>query len=133
LRNNWVYFGFSLINEDTDTAYDFGREVSYYSGSDSDGAWSEGNARDSVLLPAVPPGRYYLRVEPETESGAPVTFDIRVRHDVPTYIWFWIAMGLLLIPPLIRTIQRAHFESARWAESDHAPVSSSSSDDDDGD
>ena len=44
LDNNWAYFNFALINEDTGHAYDFGREVSYYYGADSDGAWSEGCA-----------------------------------------------------------------------------------------
>ena len=43
LHNNWVYFNFALINQDTGQAYDFGREVSYYFGSDSDGSWTEGN------------------------------------------------------------------------------------------
>ena len=52
LINNWAYFNFALINEDTGDAFDFGREVSYYAGTDSDGAWSEGGQRfDSVSFP----------------------------------------------------------------------------------
>ena len=39
LINNWAYFNFALINEDTGQDFDFGREVSYY--RDSDG--SEGS------------------------------------------------------------------------------------------
>ena len=57
LNNNWMYFNFALINEQTGEAYDFGREVSYYHGVDSDGAWSEGDASEDVVIPAVPPGR----------------------------------------------------------------------------
>src|SRR5579862_2326777 len=64
VSNQWIYLNYALINEDTGQAYDFGREVSYYSGTDSDGAWHEGARYDSVLLPSVPAGRYYLRVEP---------------------------------------------------------------------
>ena len=29
LSNNWAFFSFALINEQTGQAYDFGREVSY--------------------------------------------------------------------------------------------------------
>ena len=42
LDNNWGYFNFALVNQDTGAPPDFGREVSYYSGSDSDGPWTEG-------------------------------------------------------------------------------------------
>lgn len=131
LNNNWVYFNYALINDDTGLAYDFGREISYYHGADSDGSWNEGSRRDSVLLPSVPPGRYYLRVEPEMTSAAPVRFDITLRHDVPTFTWFWFAIVLLLMPPIFPTIRSAHFESTRWAESDHPPVQLNSSDEDD--
>jgi hypothetical protein len=131
LSNNWAYFNYALINDETGVAYDFGREISYYSGADSDGSWSEGGASDSVILPAVPPGRYYLLVEPETQSAVPVNFDIRLRHDVPTYTWFWIIIALLLIPPIFRAIQAANFERMRWAESDHAPTFNTSDEDDD--
>lgn len=131
VNNNWIYLNYSLINDDTDVAYDFGREISYYYGSDSDGAWSEGSRSNSVLLPAVPPGRYYLRVEPEMQSTTPVRFDITLRHDVPTFAWFWIVIALLFVPPVFRTIRSAHFESIRWAESDHAPVQFNNSSEDD--
>ena len=70
-RNNWIYFDLALINADTGDAYDFGREVSYYSGTDSDGNWTEGSDRDDAVLPTTAPGRYYLRVEPETEKTSP--------------------------------------------------------------
>jgi hypothetical protein len=69
LINNWAYFNLALINETTGDAFDFGREVSYYSGSDSDGSWTEGGRSSDVIIPHVPPGRYYLRVEPEMEGS----------------------------------------------------------------
>src|SRR5262249_52017912 len=48
--NNWIYLNYALINEDTGHAYDFGREVSYYHGYDSDGAWTEGSQKDVVVI-----------------------------------------------------------------------------------
>jgi len=69
LINNWAYFNLALINEATGDAFDFGREVSYYTGVDSDGTWTEGGQSSKATIPHVPPGRYYLRVEPEMEGS----------------------------------------------------------------
>src|SRR5262252_844440 len=67
VNNNWIYLNYALINQDTGHAYNFGREVSYYHGYDEDGSWSEGSTKDTVTVPSVPPGNYYLRVEPESD------------------------------------------------------------------
>lgn len=129
LNNNWAYFNFALINEDTGQDFDFGREVSYY--RDSDG--SEGGPNDSVLIPRVPSGKYYLRVEPEMESRAfqSMSYEITIRRDVPTQFFFWIAGLLLLIPPIFISVRAAGFEAARWRESDYAASTSSSGGGDD--
>ena len=123
LDNNWAYFNLALIDEQSGHAFDFGREVSYY--HDSDG--SEGSRNDHVLIPSVPSGRYYLRVEPEmnAKSTVPMNYEIIVRRDVPNYSFFVLAVLFLLIPPVWVSIRSIRFESARWRESDFAPASSS--------
>lgn len=114
LSNNWAYFNFALIDQDTGRGYDFGREVSYYFGSDSDGNWTEGNARNSVKVPGILPGRYYLRVEPEMDaSAAPMRYELVVRRGVPPWSWMWIAALLLSIPPIVTTFRATAFESKR--------------------
>jgi len=126
LDNNWAYFNFALINNESGQAFDFAREVSYY--HDSDG--TEGSRNNSVIIPSVPAGQYYLRVEPEMDPGAPfMRYDLELRRNVPNFTLFVIAGLLLLIPPIISTVRRAGFEAARWRESDYAPAQSSSSDD----
>lgn len=140
LNNNWAYFNLALLKEDGSVGFDFGREVSYYRGTDSDGSWSEGKARDSVVLPRIEPGRYYLRIEPEMDpeasrqaaSGMTMNYDVRVIRDVPQTLWLWLVLPLLVIPPVWTSIRAASFEGQRWAESDYAP-SSSDSDSSDGD
>jgi len=118
LYNNWAYFNFALIDEETGHAFDFGREVSYY----VDEGEAEGKAIDWVTIPSVPSGRYYLRVEPEMDSkGTRMNYTITVRRDVPHYTFFWIAALLLLIPPILTSIRAASFEASRWRESDYAP------------
>src|SRR5262245_26589083 len=54
VQNAWIYLNMALINDDTGTAYDFGREISYYSGADSDGPWKEGSQSAELFLPFVP-------------------------------------------------------------------------------
>ena len=131
LSNNWVYFNYALINADTGQAFDFGREVSYYSGSDSDGAWTEGSLKDTAVVPAVPSGRYYLRVEPEMDANAVmVDYDISVKRDVPVMSYFLFAALLLLVPPVFLAFRSMGFEQARWRESDYPPAASSGGGDD---
>ena len=134
VSNNWAYFNFALINEETGEGLDFGREVSYYSGSDSDGSWTEGSRGDKVTLPPVPPGRYYLRVEPEGQAGAaPVSYEITIRHDVPQTGLLWVSIFLLIVPPVWVTIRAWSFEHQRNQESDYSTTGSGGGDSDSGD
>lgn len=130
IENDWAYFNLALINEQTGQGYDFGRELSYYKGRDSDGNWSEGGKRDSVVIPRVPAGRYYLRIEPEMEAGGNhfMSYEVAVRRDVPSTWILLFALPLLLLPALITTIRSAAFEGRRWQESDYAPAGGGSSD-----
>jgi hypothetical protein len=134
LSNSSAYFGFALINQDTGQAYDFNKEISYYFGSDSDGAWTEGRSSSSVTIPSVPAGHYYLRVEPEMDTSTLPTnkyafkgmrYHLTMTHDEPSFIWFLLAGVLLLIPPIWYSIQAKSFEARRWMDSDYAPGSSS--------
>jgi hypothetical protein len=130
--NNWIYLNYALINQNTGQAYDFGREVSYYHGYDSDGFWSEGRQDDSVAIPSVPPGNYYLRVEPESDFGRGIIwYSITATRDVPQMSFFGLAFLALLVPAVLITWRSLNFEHLRWAESDYAPSAASDDDDDD--
>jgi hypothetical protein len=134
LNNNWAFFQLTLLNADTAVAYDFSRQVSYYHGIDSDGGWTEGRAQDAVVLPSIPPGNYYMRIEPEMDTAAArirpnsVVYRVNVIRDVTTWLFFFLGMLLLLVPPIWTTIRTVSFETQRWAESDYGGGSSSSDD-----
>jgi hypothetical protein len=132
VSNKWIFLSMALINEETGQAFDFGREVSFYFGSDSDGSWTEGSRSDDVLLPNIPGGRYYLRIEPETDPSlaAPIAARIQLVRGVPYYFRYFLGMFLLLIPPIWTSIRSAAFEAKRWSESDYSGGSSSSDGDD---
>lgn len=126
LDNDWVYFNFALVNEESGQAYDVGRQVSYYYGQDSDGSWKEGSRNDHFRLGAVPSGRYILRVAPEGGEGAKpsVDYELRIRRDVPSFLFYGLALLALVVPAVFAWLPTVSFEQRRWAESDHAPVSS---------
>ena len=123
VSNQWIYLNYALINQDTGQAWDFGREVSYYSGYDSDGSWSEGKQRDAVVVPGVPPGHYYLRIEPEADPAlAGIPYTVEVHRDVPVFGIYGIAFLALLVPAVIMSFRAYTFEWSRWSESDHPPM-----------
>jgi len=128
--NGWAYFDYALVNETTGQTYEFGREVSYYHGRDSDGNWSEGSRRDRAVLPSVPAGQYFLRVAPEAQVPTSfLEYRIVVRRDVPTLTPYLIVLALLALPPIFTALRAWGMESARWKESDYAPTSDDDDDD----
>jgi hypothetical protein len=129
--NGWAFFDYALVNEATGTTYEFGREVSYYHGVDSDGNWSEGSRSDRAVLPSVPPGPYFLRVQPQAEVPTPfLEYRIIVRRDVPILTPYLICLVLLALPPIFWAMRAWGMETARWKESDYAPTSDDDDDDD---
>jgi len=123
VSNHWIYLNYALINQDTGQAWDFGREVSYYHGYDSDGSWSEGKQTDTVVVPSVPPGHYFLRIEPEVDPSLPrIPYSVEVRRDVPVFGIYGIAFLALLVPALVISWRAYTFERSRWSESDHPPM-----------
>jgi hypothetical protein len=128
--NSWIYVNYALINQDSGQAWDFGREVSYYHGYDSDGSWTEGSRRDTVVIPSVPAGHYYLRIEPEVDARhPPISYSVQVKRDVPVLGFFGIAFLALLLPAIAITWRSMNFERMRWAESDHPPIRIGNSED----
>ncbi|HEX6746685.1 MAG TPA: DUF4178 domain-containing protein [Longimicrobium sp.] len=118
VQNEWAYFDFSLADS-AGSATRFGREVSFYEGVDGGEHWTEGSHSGHVKVPGVPPGRYWLRVEPQGER--PYSYEVSVRRDVPSGWMYVVAALLLLLPPGLASLRVGTFESARWAESDYPP------------
>jgi len=132
LDNNWVYLDMQLVERDSGKQYVFGREISYYSGWDSDGSWSEGSRSDDVTLASVPPGNYILEIEAEMQAANNQIIDtLEVVRDVPEWTNFLLLFLWLSTMPLVAWWRHAAFETRRWAESDYAPEDSEDDSDDD--
>ena len=133
LDNNWIGLDLMLVNKASGQAWPTTRELAYYYGSDGGESWSEGSRDDEVVFLDIPPGTYYLTVEPDLapERPVPVRDVIEVSSGGAGWSNFVMVMLFLIIFPLFTFMRRAAFETGRWAESDHAPVSSGDASDGD--
>lgn len=50
LNNSWVELDYALVRKDTGESFEFGNALEFYSGSDSDGPWTEGSRSASATL-----------------------------------------------------------------------------------
>ena len=127
VSNSWLYLEGALINEETGAVDEFDLEVSYYSGRDSDGSWSEGSTTEARYIPTVPPGRYTLRLLPQWESGRPPppSYALTVTSRVPRFYHVLLAALALLAWPAGRLWRYFRFQTERWSESDHPWIESS--------
>jgi hypothetical protein len=120
VNNSWLYLDGALINDETGSIDEFDVEVSYYSGSDSDGSWSEGDRSAVAYIRSVPPGRYVLRLAPQWQPGLqPSSYDVSVRSRVPRFSQLFFLSILLFFWPIRVSWRSSRFESQRWSESDH--------------
>jgi hypothetical protein len=132
LNNSWVELNLSLINEQSGEARHGDLELSYYSGVDSDGRWSEDKTKHDLVFRDVPPGTWRLMLEHVADpklanqprpgyAGIPVSLSVRKSGGS------WINLGALLLAlalwPLFALWRNLAFEIRRWAESDH-PITS---------
>lgn len=131
LDNNWIGIDMLLVNKTTGSAWPAARELSYYWGYD-DGNWTEGSRNNEVVFLNIPAGTYYLTLDPDMAPDKYVAVRDRLEVLTPRAGWsnLVIVLLFLLIFPVFASMRRAAFETRRWAESDHVPVSSDEGDDD---
>lgn len=132
LDNNWIGLGLTLVDKNSGTAWPATREISYYSGHDSDGSWSEGSRSDEVVFAAIPPGTYYFAIDPDLapENPVPVRNTLEVSSGGAGWSNYVLLMIFLAAFPIFTRLRHAAFEAGRWAESDHAPVAGDDDSDD---
>ncbi|MFY8110325.1 MAG: DUF4178 domain-containing protein [Bacteroidia bacterium] len=123
LSNNWLDVDIELINEQTGERFEAIKSLEFYSGVDDGMSWTEGDQKESVVLSAVPDGRYYMLIYPDWgtyASGLPnPSFTVEVRRDVA--IWSNLLWTILLVSiyPIVIYFLEKNFESRRWMESDY--------------
>ncbi len=119
LQNDWLGVQGDLVEQETGEVMSFYEELEFFSGTDSEGSWSEGRSNATEYISSVSPGRYVLRTtaafaaKPHTRRS----YRVVLTSDTPRGMWFGCALVLLLLGPLFAQLRTSSFESSRWAES----------------
>ncbi len=129
VSNAYAELDIDLVNEQNQEVESVNVPIEYYSGSDSDGAWTEGSQTQDATLSALPAGKYTLRVEGTWQNfQQPIDVSVRVEQNVSRGVNFCCAFVLLAILPVFGLMKKFAFESRRWSDSMFGGSSSSSSD-----
>jgi hypothetical protein len=116
--NSWASLDIDLINEQSQEVESVSIPVEYYTGTDSDGAWSEGGKSSDASLSSLPAGKYTLRIEGTWEKWqTPMPVAVKVEQNVMRGVNFCVALILLAIVPVLGIIRKLTFESGRWKDS----------------
>lgn len=116
--NSWADLDVDLINDKNDEVESVNVPVEYYSGSDSDGAWTEGSKSTDATISSLPGGKYTLRVEgtwQNWQTQMPVS--VKVEQGVNRGVNFCCAIFVLMLIPGFNLIRKLTFESGRWKDS----------------
>ncbi len=127
--NSWADLDIDLINEQSEEIESINIPIEYYSGSDSDGAWTEGDKATDATLSSLPAGKYTLRIEGTWEkwqAQMPVT--VKVEQGVNRGVNFCCAFIILLIIPVLGLFRKWSFEAGRWKDSMFSSSAGSSDD-----
>jgi uncharacterized Zn finger protein (UPF0148 family) len=133
--NNWLYVAGDFIDEETGLVQQFDLPMEYYHGVEDGESWSEGDPEQAAYLPAMPEGRYTLRLEAQWENWnqpAPPQMSVRVEQGVPRVANLLLLLIALSVIPLLFAWRHFGFERRRWADSAFNPYTSGGGDGGDG-
>ena len=127
--NAWADFDIDLINDQSQEVESVAAPIEYYSGSDSDGAWTEGGKSTDATLSSLPAGKYTLRVEGTWQNWqAQMPVSVKVEQGVNRGVNFCCALLILALIPIFGLIRKISFEGGRWKDSMFGSSGSSDSD-----
>lgn len=126
VENAWLDLDMDLVNAKTNETIPAPLEISYYSGYDSDGSWSEGSHKADIELPAVPEGEYFLTVEPSADAKIKgIPFTVRVKSGGIFFGNCIVVLFLVMFYPVMLLWRFYLREKQRWSQSDFSPYSAS--------
>ncbi|HMQ03517.1 MAG TPA: DUF4178 domain-containing protein [Pyrinomonadaceae bacterium] len=118
VNNSFVELDVDLVNDQSQQVESVAVPIEYYTGTDSDGAWTEGSQTQNATLSSLPGGTYTLRVEGKWQNSAqPMPVTVKVEQNVMRGVNFICALIVLAIVPFVGLVRKLVFESARWKDS----------------
>lgn len=110
----------ALVDEDSGQVTTFATAAQYYHGVSGGESWSEGDRDGSTMLGRVPAGRFRMRLSARGyDRGVNTAYEVVVKSQVPRALWFFLALLLLFVGPIVASIRAMAFEGSRWSKSDH--------------
>lgn len=118
VNNSFADLDVDLINDQSQEIESVNIPIEYYTGTDSDGAWTEGGQSQDATLSSLPGGKYNLRIEGTWQNWQqPMPVTVKVEQSVNRGVNFICALLVLLLIPIFGLIRKWTFESRRWSES----------------
>ncbi|MGI9416560.1 MAG: DUF4178 domain-containing protein [Geminicoccaceae bacterium] len=115
VNNNWVYYDVTVSETSSDQEIlSLGKEISYYTGRDSDGYWTEGSQRAKALFKVPAAGDYEIEITPAEAGGRvpPLTASLYEQVLVKRYAVTLLILSILA--SLALPFARHRFEKRRW-------------------
>ena len=121
IDNNWLETTVVLVNEKDNQSWEVTESIEYYHGYEDGESWAEGSQEASVLLSAIPRGKYHLNIYPASGDGS--NKNIHISINVNPIIWrnVLITILLLCLYPLYTWFRMRNYEKRRWMNSDYSP------------
>jgi hypothetical protein len=125
IDNRWIWLDIELTDPEDLPVFATGKEISFYSGRDSDGSWTEGSRALRLKFRPETTGTYTLSIEvPETGTGdfdsdgrvPDLTVSARNGASSPFYTLLLAAVFALLA--LFQKAGPYLHHRARWAKTD---------------
>lgn len=117
IDNSWAYYEIDVEGPDGETVFETGRTISYYSGRDADGSWTEGSQRTSLRFRPTQAGPHILRIgvgEAE-KSNAFSGLTVRISEGGLVARWFLFAALFFMVLWIIPAMRTAKHQRSRWA------------------
>ncbi len=129
VNNSFVDLDVDLVNDQSQEVESVNVPIEFYTGTDSDGAWTEGGQSQDATVSSLPGGKYTLRVEGTWQNSTQaMPISVRVEQNVVRGVNFICALIVLALVPLVGIFRKFTFESARWKDSMFGTSSSDSDD-----
>jgi len=135
VNQSWATVGLRVVPEEGSKGpeHNFEKDISYYSGYDSDGSWSEGSTSAEFLINSLPAGKYRVLISGTPDPGHSVVISSKIIIAPSVWSNFWLALFLISLPPIWLGLRSRGFERSRWSNSEYNPypqATGGSSDDD---
>ena len=117
VSNDWLVIGTQITGPDNAPVVEGGRLVQYYSGRDSDGAWSEGSRSTTLRFRPQDIGPHQITLVRADGTGGTV-FSVRIDEGKATSFWLFVVGGLFVIGWLYLKARRAIHDKMRFSGGD---------------